>query len=241
VRGRQTRERRIFSLEQLAFSLGLACACACDPITTEVGAWSPDPNLYLEAESGVLAGGFSIGEDAGASRGRYIAPPVGVESDVEPGMARAVYSFSLERDGDYVIWGRLRAPGALNNRFWFQVDGGVWTKWRISVGDIWYWDDFHRDTDYGNTLTFPLEAGKHELVLANCVDGVALDRLFFSPTGVVPPGNDTACHPPHSIELEGQCLPSCGAQDGTTCDAVACEGRDLISAYDCAVCCHLEQ
>ena len=139
-----------------------------------------------------------------------------------------------------MIWGRLRAPGALHNRFWFQVDGGTWTKWRISVGDIWYWDDFHDDVEYGTPLTFSLAAGPHELALANCVDGVELDRLFLSPTGEVPPGNATACNPPHSIELEGECLPSCGSQNGTACDEVTCEGREILPAYDCGICCHVE-
>jgi len=213
--------------------------CACEPVVTSVGAWSPDPNLYLEAEKGALSSGFSIGDDAAASQGRFIAAPEGVVSETEPGAERAVYAFSLERAGDYVIWGRLRAPGALHNRFWFQIDGGTWTKWRISVGDIWYWDDFHDDVEYGTPLTFPLAAGPHELTLANCVDGVELDRLFLSPTGDVPPGNDTACNPPHSIELEGECSPSCGSQNGTACDEVTCEGREILPAYDCGICCHV--
>ena len=116
--------------------LPLLAACACEPVTTSVGAWSPEPNVYLEAESGELSKGFSVGDDEGASRGRFIAPPEGVVSDTEPGAERARYAFSLERGGDAVIWGRLRAPGALHNRFWFRVDDGAWTKWRISVGDI---------------------------------------------------------------------------------------------------------
>jgi hypothetical protein len=214
--------------------------CACEPVVTSVGAWSPDPNLYLEAEHGALSSGFSVGDDAAASRGRFIAPPEGVVSEAEPGADRAVYAFSLPSAGDYVIWGRLRAPSALHNRFWFQLDGGTWTKWRISVGDIWYWDDFHDDAEYGTPLTFRLAAGPHELELANCVDGVELDRLFLSSNGEVPPGNDTACHPPHSIELEGECLPSCGSQNGTACDEVTCAGREILPAYDCGICCQVE-
>jgi hypothetical protein len=219
----------------------LSCASgACEPVTTSVGAFSPDPNQYIEAERGELFGGFTIGSDPLASEARFIEPPAGVASDAEPGLARASYAFRVRAAGDYAIWGRLRSPGALNNRFWFRVDGGAWTKWRISVGDIWYWDDFHDDAQYGTPLVFSFSAGAHELVIANCVDGVELDRLYFSVTGDEPPGNETPCDPPHSIELEGRCLPSCGAQNGTTCDAVRCEGRELIDAYDCGVCCHVE-
>lgn len=213
---------------------------ACEPVTTSVGAWSPEPNLYFEAESGELSSGFGVGDDASASRGRFIAPPPGVVSDAEPGAERALYGFSLAEGGDAVIWGRLRAPGALNNRFWFRVDDGAWTKWRISVGDVWYWDDFHDDTDYGNALIFPLSRGLHELEIANCVDGVELDRLFVSVTGESPPESDTPCDPPHSIELGGECLPSCGSLSGTACGDVPCAGLELLPAYDCDVCCRVE-
>jgi hypothetical protein len=226
-------------LSLVRFALA-ACASACEPVTTSVGAWSPDPNVYLEAENGELSAGFAVGDDPGASRAHFIAPPAGVVSDVEPGAERARYEFSLEREADTVLWGRLRAPSALHNRFWFRVDGGTWTKWRISVGDIWYWDDFHDDTDYGRALVFPLAAGPHELELANCVDGVELDRLFVSADGASPPQSDTACDPPHSIELAGECLPSCGSLSGTTCGEAMCAGLELLPAYDCAVCCRIE-
>ncbi len=230
--------RSVSALRFVAVGL-VAFLCACDPISTSVGAWAPDPNHYIEAESGELSGGFSIGDDASASKGHFIVPPLGDVSESEPGSARATYAFSLAGSGEYLIWGRLRAPGALNNRFWFQLDGGAWTKWRISVGDIWYWDDFHDDTSYGTPLTFDLEPGEHELVIANCVDGVDLDRLYLSANGEVPPGNDSPCDPPHSIEIEGECLPSCGSQNGTACDDVQCAGREVIAAYDCGVCCHV--
>ena len=76
-------------------------------------------------------------------RRRRTSPPT-----TTPGAARARYrAASSTRAGDYVIWGRIHAPGADHNRFWFQLDGGTWYKWRISVGEIWYWDDFHDDTD----------------------------------------------------------------------------------------------
>ncbi|HEX6271588.1 MAG TPA: hypothetical protein VFZ53_01040 [Polyangiaceae bacterium] len=221
----------------------LACAAAfaaCEPVTTSVGSWERETSLYLEAEQGELSGGFSIGEDPEASEERFIAPPPGVTSDAEPGSARAVYAFSAAIEGDYVFWGRLRSPGALENRFWIRVDDGPWTKWRISVGDIWFWDDVHDDVSYGTPLVFPLSSGDHTLVVANAVDGVALDRLFLSPSGESPPGNATSCNPPHSIERDGECLPSCGSLNGTACDEVTCAGRELLDAYDCGVCCRVE-
>jgi hypothetical protein len=207
---------------------------------SSLGGWEPPAEraaLYFEAEEAIVSAGFSIAEDGPASNGRYLAAPQGVRSDDAPGEARAIYRFVVPRAGDYVMWGRIRAPGPANNRLWFQVDGGVWTKWRISVGDIWYWDDFHDDFDYGRPVTFSLRAGEHELALANCTDGVALDRLYLTADGDVPAGNDSACEPPHSIEVGGSCLPSCGSRNGAACGELECAGRTVIFAYDCDVCC----
>jgi hypothetical protein len=207
----------------------------------DAGSDAPDVHaaLYLEAESALLSGGFSVADDVSASAAQLLAAPAMVDAaaDLAPGASRARYKFELPRAGDYVIWGRIRAPDALHNRFWFSVDGAPFRKWRISVGDIWYWDDLHDDADYGNALHFALAAGPHELVLADAVSGVELDRLYLTAEGDRPPGNDTSCTPPHSIEVKGECLPSCGAQRGRTCGAQACSGKTLIAAYDCDVCC----
>lgn len=213
---------------------------ACEPSLTSVGSWT-DSGHYLEAEDGALSGGFDIGRDSAASAGRYIAPPFGVNlpDNAPPGSARAVYEFSLRTPGTYYIWGRIRSPTASNNRFYVQVDDNLpWIKWRISTGDIWYWDAFHNDTDYENAIKFPLTAGDHRVTVANWVDGVDLDRLYYTADPKdVPPGNDTPCDPPNSIEVDGVCQPSCGSQGGNGCSTEACNGKPVLAAYDCPLCC----
>jgi len=194
-------------------------------------------SLYLEAESGALSGGFTLGSDPAASGGQYLVPPPDPLSDAEPGRARATYALSLPEDGTYVLWGRIRAPDAGHNRFWFRLDDGPWHLWRISTGDIWFWDDLHEDRDYAHPLTFALREGPHRLTLANASEGVGLDRLYLTSRGDVPPGNETLCRPPHSIDIAGRCLASCGAQQGQMCGAAPCTGKPLIEAYDCDVCC----
>ena len=215
---------------------GLLCA-ACDSRLTSVGSWT-DSGHYLEAESGELSGGFEIGRDGAASDGRYLAPPFGVDSDMAPGSARAVYGFMVRTPGTYRIWGRIRSPSAESNRFWVKVDDLDWIKWRISVGDIWYWDAIHVNTSYGTPVDYELEVGPHLITIANAVDGVDLDRLYYTlDPKDVPPGNDTPCHPPHSIEIAGACQPSCGSQGGNQCGGAVCMGHNPFRAYDCAVCC----
>ena len=231
-------------------SVGRAAACArllvaclsavaCEARETRIGIWT-DTGHYLEAESATLSGGFSVASDQTASGASILVAPSGAKSEGEPGGARAVYEFTLKTAANYRIWGRIRSPDADHNRFWFKVDEGPWIKWRISVGEIWYWDAFHEDTDYGHALEFPLAIGRHQLTLANCADDVELDRLYYTPNpDDEPPGNDTPCSPPHSIELGGVCQLSCGSQGGNQCGTV-CQEHGPIYAYDCGpLCCHI--
>jgi hypothetical protein len=194
-------------------------------------------SVYIEAESGDLSGGFSIAADADASEGQFLAPPAMITSDDTPGAARARWSFSVAATETFVIWGRIRSPLVSSNRFWFRVDDGPWYKWRITVGDIWYWDRLHDDAAYGTALMFPLDAGQHSLTFANCVPGAELDRLYITSESAAPSGNDTTCTPPHSIELAGQCHPSCGSHGVTTCGDDVCRGKPALESYDCSVCC----
>jgi len=194
-------------------------------------------SLYLEAEEGALSG-LSIEERAGASSGRSIVAPDAL-SDAMPGQARARYAFELREAGDYTIWGRVYAPDVDANRFWLQLDGGAWFLWRISTGEVWYWDDVHEDRSYGTPLTFALEPGAHELVIANAGPLARLDRWYITSRGDEPPGNDTPCDPPHTVQLGGECVPSCGLLMGTGCGDV-CAGREPLPAYDCDVCCRVD-
>jgi len=199
--------------------------------------------LYLEAEDGELSGGFSIVADAAASNGEYIQPPTGPASESAPvaDTPRARYTFELANAGDYVIWGRIYSPDVSSNRFWFQLDGGPWNIWRITVGEIWFWDDFHIDTNYNDTLHFTLAAGTHELTMAKDASSARLDRLYITSGADQPPGNDTPCNPPHTIDRGGECFPSCGSQAPsgmhTSCLSSACAGKPSLESYDCGVCC----
>jgi len=205
---------------------------------------APKPPLepagpYVEAEGGELSGGFVIEEDARGSGGKVLTAVERANPRDLPGDARARYLLDVLADGDYVLWGRIHGQDANHNRFWFQVDGGTWYLWRMSTGDSWFWDDLHHDTSYKRPVIFTLTRGVHELLLANATEGVQLDRLYFTAAGDKPPGNDTACRPPHSVELSGNCVPSCGTLNGTSCGPLSCEGRPLLEAYDCDVCCQL--
>jgi len=195
--------------------------------------------VYFEAESGELSGGFTRVETPAASGGETIAPP-DERSEQAPGSALARYEFEVAEGPAYVLWGRLHAPSVSENRFWLRVDDGAWHLWRITTGDVWYWDDVHQDKEYGRALVFSLTSGTHELSVANATPHTELDRFYLTAEGDVPPGNTSSCNPPHSVEFAGVCRPSCGSLLGTSCGVEACAGFELLDAYDCDICCRTE-
>jgi hypothetical protein len=215
----------------------------CEARVTSVGAGTGplvDRGVYLEAEDGQLSGGFAIGNDPEAKGGSFIEPPAGTPPPDQPGSANALYTFTVATPAKYVIWGRIHSPDATRNRLFVRIDAGTWYTWRIATGDIWYWDRIHDDRHYDVPLMFDLGTGPHELLVANAVDGVGLDVLYITSSGDVPlPNNSTPCRPPHSIEVGGICLPSCGSQGGNQCSDVLCRGRPIVAAYDCATCCNV--
>jgi hypothetical protein len=229
------------SLISPAGSAGADAAAGASPVADAGQALQPEA-FYVEAEQGVLSGAFTIASAATPAgqipSGEYIEASEEAPDGNAPGVARALYTFSLGSAGDYVIWGRIHSPDASHNRFWFRVDEQTWFLWRLSTGDVWYWDDLHNNTDYNVALVFSLAAGPHRLELANAVSGARLDRLYITSAGDTPPGNDTACSPPHSIELAGACVRSCGSHAvDVTCDPAVCATREALEAYDCGVCC----
>ncbi len=230
------RRRSIFVLAAALLALG------CGRTDTIVGAEltdAPVSSLYLEAESGLLAGGFTIQLDPNASGGKYILPPT-LPSLGAPGPASAQYTFTVGLSGTYLIWGRIHGPGAENNSFWVRVDDGPYYQWRLSTGVIWYWGPVTSGLDYFHPISFLLAAGSHQLLVRNSATEVGLDKLYITALGDVPPGNDTPCDPPNSIQLaDGGCEPSCGSHGtNTTCGGPECSGQVPLVAYDCYICCY---
>lgn len=51
------------------------------------------------------------------------------------------------------------------------------------------------------------------------------------------------CDPPHSVDIGGTCVPSCGAAGGNLCSSGvdgACDAATLLTSYDCPVCCFVD-
>jgi hypothetical protein len=182
---------------------------------------------------------FTIGDDAKASKGKYLESPAGFTSDGLPGPARATYMVNIPVAGNYAFWGRFWAPSRDHNRLWVKVDDGIWTKLRVTTGETWFWYVFTKEGDFANPIAYTLTKGTHTLAIASDSDGVRVDRWYVSPSSDRPLGDTTLCNPPHTIQVGDVCQSSCGMLQGNSCDAVMCAGKTPLPAYDCAVCCTL--
>lgn len=228
---------------------GYAANAGCGRVDTIVGAavGPSEPadaacapaSFYLDLAAAALGGGFAIEADPDAPGGTVLVPPA-VSSESAPGDASATYAFDVACAHDYLLWGRIRGPAVNENSFWFSIDDGGFYQWRLSTGVIWYWKAATSGAAYVIPLHFALDAGAHRLVFRNSSPDVSLAGIYVAPPGEVPPGNDTPCDPPNSIQLEdGGCEMSCGASGGNQCEVMTCVGRPTFTVYDCAVCCYV--
>jgi hypothetical protein len=201
---------------------------------------SPIFGTTFEAEDGTLSGPFSVGLSPEAEGGAFLTADMPADLADSPGEALATYLFSLDASGDYVLWGRIHSPAVSANRFWFRVDDGPWTLWRVSTGEEWFWDDVHDNLNYGEAIVFSLEAGEHRLQIGNAVTGAELDRFFWGALGQPGPTQDTICNPPHSVLMGGSCVSSCGSYGKVSCGTDVCAGKPEVVSYDCTLCCLLD-
>ncbi len=102
-------------------------------------------------------------------------------SDSGPGAAE--WTFSVPRDGEYILWGEVRAPAMNDNSFYVSLDDGDEIAWHTpapeATTETWTWDPVSRldDGTHTDPVVFSLEAGTHTLCIRNREDGTRLRRL----------------------------------------------------------------
>jgi hypothetical protein len=142
---------------------------------------TPVTHYEVEAESGILSGPFQISDDAGASGSRFVLAPNGVGTFLTASESAGLveYPFSLSEEGDYVIWGRVRASSGKDNSFYVAIDDTAFTRWNTILGDQWTWDQVnaHQGDD---PVTYHLEPGTHRLYIMQREDGTCIDKLIVT-------------------------------------------------------------
>lgn len=153
---------------------------------------APDRTPYqqrLEPEAGRLQAPMQAARDTSASGGVYVVVPDGDDNGAPEGRAGyAEMRFTVPETEEYVIYGRVRAPGSNDNSFYVSVDGGEEVAWHThgpdseTTSEEWTWDlvssgegDAIRDPH-----VFQLEEGEHVLRIRNREDGTELDEVVVT-------------------------------------------------------------
>jgi hypothetical protein len=118
-----------------------------------------------------------------------------VETDLAGG-GRAVYAFTVPRQGDYTVTAWVSAPTASANSFFVNVDGEptdpymVWDVLPLTSGvaerAVSWRGNGTFDSNEFNPKVFSLGAGAHSLVVVGREAGAALDRFEIRPVATVP-------------------------------------------------------
>lgn len=118
-------------------------------------------------------------EDGTASSGMYAMMPNGSGNYWTPTSVMATLSVDIEKEGDYILWGRTIAPGDLDDSFYIQVDNGTNNLWDIPWHSAWNWDKVTHRGDEGY-VTVHLSAGRHTINIKAREDGTKIDKILLT-------------------------------------------------------------
>jgi hypothetical protein len=144
--------------------------------TVTVGSsFSAGPLIFLEAESGSLAGPMIVATNTGASNGRYVLTQVGEQGTV-------TFNFGVSQPGDYAVWCRVLSTNNSSDSFYVAVDGGTEYIYRTVTNTYstqWQWTRV-ADPTTGIARRFTLGTGAHTLRFRGREAATLLDAFFVT-------------------------------------------------------------
>ncbi|MCA9139938.1 MAG: hypothetical protein KDB00_24365 [Planctomycetales bacterium] len=93
----------------------------------------------------------------------------------------ASYTFNVDEDGDYRIFGLVNAESLSSNSFWIAVDGGEWIEWHLNVtaDGAFEWQAV-TDGFAQSDVLFNLDAGAHTIKIKVREDGTSFSKLAIT-------------------------------------------------------------
>jgi len=95
------------------------------------------------------------------------------------GNGSANYTFNVDYNGDYRIWGRVLGLDSSSNSFYISVDNGPLSVWDIPSYKGWVWDI--------GINKIHLNKGKHTLRIICMEDGARIDKILITNNLTVSP------------------------------------------------------
>lgn len=167
--------------------------------------------LVQEAENGVLAGNFVIGNDVAASGGQYVFTPNNSGNQMTVGQTHTVtYCFTVTQAGTYRINTNVYAGSSTDDSFFVTLNGQTFL-WDASVNTT-YATDYVSNRNGADPVEMLLLAGEYPLIVHLREDGARLDRIgleLVTPVGNIAPVANAGSYPnpiSDSDELPGETL-----------------------------------
>ncbi len=136
--------------------------------------------VVIEAETATLTGPMKMSPD-GRAYGNQCIHGYKVNR-----RGWATLTFIVPREGDYILWGRIKGRDGYANSFFVSVDGAPSLVWDVKKSNRWEWDRLsNRGSGSSNypevdPVTFHFTAGEHTLVIGNREKETLLDRIIIT-------------------------------------------------------------
>jgi hypothetical protein len=189
--------------ESLRLAAFLASGMLLSPVWAEFS-FKITKKIVFEAEAGKVSAPFTVSDESEASGGKvvYLKEKTNKEQEKKPNQefndGSIEYQFTVEAEGDYILWLRKLWMDGCGNSVYCTVNKPMTAKNALVLGE---------DGTYGK-LTWirlsdkpvHLKAGANVLRIQNREDGIKLDQFAFiefeDVDGLVPVGKETVtCTP----------------------------------------------
>jgi len=145
--------------------------------------------LIQEAETGLLSGGFTVGNDALASGGQYVQAPTNLGSRVTIDTSQKVsYCFTITQAGTYRIKANVYAANGSQDSLHVQVNGAPVSGylWDTLINTA-YQTDYVSDRGGADPVEVTLAAGDHIIDFFLREPGTRLDIVELEPAAPIGP------------------------------------------------------
>ncbi|MCB0853126.1 MAG: putative Ig domain-containing protein, partial [Bacteroidetes bacterium] len=153
-------------------------------------------DVWLEAECATVGSQWTEQTNAGASEGKYLAPPNTTNNNWAPPTPDdwVTFTFDVTQPGAYKVFARIQATSGSSDSYWVRANGGTWQEWnKINSGSYssaFQWSQVGNWTGgcCPTPVTFNLVAGTNSVDFAWRELNTNLDKIFVTLNGSVPGG-----------------------------------------------------
>ncbi len=142
--------------------------------------------VSMEAENGLLGSRWLAGTDSGASNGAYLeVDPAydwgGSAPEGTTGEYLTSYGLRISSAGNHRFWFRMLSNNAVDDSFFWRIDGGSWSLENNRYGGWFSTDTFQLDS---------LSAGDHLLEVSYRENGARLDKFVVQLDSLAAPSGN---------------------------------------------------